>query len=216
MPREMSLLAADLVHNARVALDHIAARLKDHFGGNPRQGGFPVCETDENWKERTVNRGNRSPLHDLDQVAVDLIYAEQPLHEQEPDADPLVVLNRLDNDDKHELLHPAFVYTDVSQGLELIEIVEPALVVGSTNEWLPGQPLEDGTQIATFMVRGEPNGVIKARYNARLGFATGDVRSDRTSFTGLIDRVRGIADKAAQLIDSKGNQRAEPPAHRRR
>jgi hypothetical protein len=31
MPVEMSLLAADLVHNARTALDHVLARLKDHF-----------------------------------------------------------------------------------------------------------------------------------------------------------------------------------------
>jgi hypothetical protein len=207
MPGEMSLLAADLVHNARVALDHIAARLKDHFGGNPRQGGFPVCKTEEIWKQRVVDRGRNSPLHGLDQVAVDLIYAEQPLHQQEPEADPLVVVNRLDNDDKHELLHPAFVYTDVSQGLDLLEIVDPARVIGSTNEWLPGQPLEDGSKIATFMVRGEAQGVIKARHDARLGFATGDVGSDRASFTGMIDRVRGIADKAAQLVDSKGDGR---------
>lgn len=32
----MSLLAADLVHNTRVALDHVLVRLKDHFSGDGR------------------------------------------------------------------------------------------------------------------------------------------------------------------------------------
>lgn len=32
----MSLLAADLVHNTRVALDHVLARLKDHFSRDAR------------------------------------------------------------------------------------------------------------------------------------------------------------------------------------
>src|SRR4051794_18059686 len=41
MPEAMSLLAGDLVHNTRVALDHTVARLKERFGGNPGSGGFP-------------------------------------------------------------------------------------------------------------------------------------------------------------------------------
>jgi hypothetical protein len=41
VPIEISLLAADLVHNTRVALDHVLARLKDHFGGDP-WGSFPT------------------------------------------------------------------------------------------------------------------------------------------------------------------------------
>jgi hypothetical protein len=32
----MSLLAADLLHNTRVALDHVLVRLKDHFSGDGR------------------------------------------------------------------------------------------------------------------------------------------------------------------------------------
>lgn len=35
MPGEVALLAADLVHNTRTALDHVVARLKECFGGNP-------------------------------------------------------------------------------------------------------------------------------------------------------------------------------------
>jgi hypothetical protein len=113
MPLEMSLLAADVVHNARVALDHVLARLKDRFGGDPGRGSFPTWQTDEEWQNQVVKKEKGGALDGLDSSAVDLIYAEQPLHHAPPEADPLVILNKLDNVDKHRLLHPAFIYTVV-------------------------------------------------------------------------------------------------------
>jgi hypothetical protein len=53
------------------------------------------------------------------------------------------------------------------------------------------------------MVSGNPKRVVRARDEARLGFATGAVSGARTSYTTMIDRVRDIADKAARLIDSQ-------------
>jgi hypothetical protein len=202
MPTEMTLLAADLVHNTRVALDHVVARLKDHFGGDPGQGGFPICMTDATWNERVAKRGKGSPLYGLDQVAVEFVYREQPLHQGEPEADPLVVLNRLDNDDKHRMLHLAFAYPEADEGLDLIEVVDGGRLLVSTNSWRSGQPLEDGTTLATFRVRGDPREVLHARQDARIGFATGTVGAPRTTYEAMIDRVRDIADKAAALIDS--------------
>src|SRR4051812_19530728 len=46
MPVEISLHAGDSIHNTRTALDHIVARLKEHLGGNPGQGGFPITQSD--------------------------------------------------------------------------------------------------------------------------------------------------------------------------
>lgn len=57
MPDSMSLLAGDAVHNTRVALDHTLARLKDEFGGDGGRGSFPVCPTEQDWKERVVDHG---------------------------------------------------------------------------------------------------------------------------------------------------------------
>jgi hypothetical protein len=64
-------------------------------------------------------------LHGLDECAVDFIYGEQPLHWTPPEEDPLVILNKLDNMDKHRLLSHAFVYPGVERGLDLIEVREP-------------------------------------------------------------------------------------------
>lgn len=52
MPEAMSMLAADLVHNTRSALDHILARLKEHLGGDPGRGSFPIRQTEQGWQDR--------------------------------------------------------------------------------------------------------------------------------------------------------------------
>jgi hypothetical protein len=175
MPVEMSLLAADLVHNTRVALDHVLARLKDRFGGDVRRGSFPTWQSEEEWHTNVVDKGTGSALHGLDERAVELVYSTQPLHSPTPAEDPLVILNQLDNSDKHRLLHQSFVYTAADRGLDLIEIVHPSRVRDQTNLWVSGQPLEDGTKLARFMVRGEAKGAIAARSDAPIGFASGEL-----------------------------------------
>lgn len=202
MPVEMSLLAADLIHNARVALDHILARLKKHFGGDVDQGSFPTWQSEEQWRQRVTNGGRRSSLRGLDGSAVDLIYAEQPLHRTAPSSDPLAVLNRLDNDDKHRLLQPAFVYVGAERGIDLITVLDRSRVRTSENLWTAGQRLENGTALARFFVRGRARDVIRARHDAPIGYASGDLAAPRIGYTDMIERVRDIADKVAALIDA--------------
>jgi hypothetical protein len=110
------------------------------------------------------------------------------------------VLNRLDNDDKHRMLRAAFMYTAEESGLDLIEVKRRDRVMKAMNVWVAGQPLEDETPLARFLIRGEPSEVLCARSDARIGFATGEVDTLCTSYTSLIDRVRGIVDRAGQLI----------------
>jgi hypothetical protein len=203
MPMEMSLLAADVVHNTRVALDHVLARLKDRFGGDPGSGSFPTCQTEEAWLEKLLNKGKRrSALQGLDASAIELIYEEQPLHSERPVEDPLVILNKLDNDDKHRLLHPAFVYTEVDQGIDLIEVLDGKAVKNQRNLWTPGDQLVDGTDLALFMVSGEGANLLQVRTDAAIGFASGEVGAPATTYSEMIVRVRGIVDKASALIDS--------------
>lgn len=126
MPVEMSLLAADVVHNTRTALEHVLARLKEHMGGDPGAGIFPTRTSEELWLKHVV-RTKKGPLDGLPPAAVDLIYREQPLHRVNPGHDPLVILNGLDNADKHELLHPAWGEPVVARGVDMIEVVDPTI-----------------------------------------------------------------------------------------
>jgi hypothetical protein len=202
MPSRMTMLAADLVHNTRTALDHVVARLKAELGGDPGQGYFPTRQTEDLW-QRYVLDARRGPLDGLPHIAIDLIYREQPLHRAMPAEDPLVILNALDNTDKHEELNPAFVYPGVARGVDLIEVLDPSRLTLAENLWLAGQELKDGTPIARLMVRGNPRRVVRARDEARLGFATGAIGGARTSYTAMIARVRETAHKAAELVDSQ-------------
>src|SRR4051794_15736132 len=54
LPDSMTMLAADVVHNARSALDQVLARLKDHFGGDAGKGHFPVRKTEKLWQDHVI------------------------------------------------------------------------------------------------------------------------------------------------------------------
>jgi hypothetical protein len=69
--------------------------------------------------------------------------------------------------------------------------------------WNAGDPLEDGTVLAKFIVRGNAKQVLRVRRDAPIGFAAGKLTAVRMSYTDIIDRVRAIADRATALIDSQ-------------
>jgi hypothetical protein len=67
--------------NARKALDHVLARLKDRFGGDSRSGTFPITESDADWKGRIYPRRDgkrqRGPLDGLPCAARMLMVAPE-------------------------------------------------------------------------------------------------------------------------------------------
>ncbi|MEA2153874.1 MAG: hypothetical protein QOE11_14 [Solirubrobacteraceae bacterium] len=128
------------------------------------------------------------------------------MHRDDAGHDPLIVLNGLDNDDKHRLLHTSYMYPGAIEctGIDLIQIVKPSRVLQSMNSWTAGHPLEHGTALARFMVRNPEEGILRARPDAQVGFAIGDLGAGRTQFTDMIERVRRIVDEAAACMYGKG------------
>lgn len=200
MPDEVSLLAADLVHNTRAALDHTLAGLKARFGGDAGSGSFPICKTSNDWASRVDGKG-RSPLAGLEwSAAFDLIERHQPLATDSPEDHPLVVLHGLDNDDKHRLLRRAFAYPkDVEQGTDFIVVHNPGAVRMETNVWQHGQPLPNRTRLAEYLIRGEPREAL-GRKKVSLGFAIGEPGAGRTDFEEMIAAVTVIVDHAMRLV----------------
>src|SRR4051794_25149046 len=150
LPTEIGLEAGDVVHNARTALDHILARLKDHFGGDGRSGTFPITESDADWKGRVYPRRDgkrhRGPLDGLPCSALMLIYREQShvAYAGRRQEDPMAILSSLDNTDKHRLLQHGFAYPAADRGLDLIEVVNRKRVLSEQNVWASGQPIAHG------------------------------------------------------------------------
>jgi hypothetical protein len=208
VPVQISLHAGDLVHNARTALDHVLVRLKGHFGGDARSGTFPITESDTDWKGRVYPRrdGKRrpGPLDGLPCSARTLIYGEQPhvAYAGRRREDPMAILSSLDNDDKHRLLHHGFGYPDAERGLDLIQIRDHKMVLSAENVWTTGQPIEHGTVMARYRIRGLADGLLRVDRAAEIKLSTGPPDAPRTTYEDMIARVRGIADKAAALIDS--------------
>jgi hypothetical protein len=85
----------------------------------------------------------------------------------DPRSDPLVVLNQLDNDDKHRLMNVSFGYPGELQGLELVEILDPQRIRRRQNLWSAPQRLEHGTPIARFFTTGRLGPTSFARATTR-------------------------------------------------
>jgi hypothetical protein len=75
----------------------------------------------------------------------------------------------------------AFVYLGTVDGLGLIEVLDRARVVRAENVWNAGEPLENGTTLARFLIRGgDPTRVLRARPAVPIGFASGELGAPRT------------------------------------
>lgn len=209
LPIEISLHAGDLIHNARTALDHVLARLKDHFGGDNRSGTFPITESDADWKGRVYPRRDgkrqRGPLNGLPCTARMLIYREQPhiAYTDRRREDPIAILSALDNTDKHRLLHHGFVYPAAERGLDLIQIRNRRRVLSQENVWVSGQPIVHGTVMARFRIRGSAKDLLQVDPSAEIKLSTGPPDAPRTTYKDIIARVHGITDRAAALIDDE-------------
>lgn len=98
-------------------------------------------------------------------------------------------------------MHQAFVYVGAGEGLDLIEILDRRKVSSADSLRRAGQPLEDGTNLARFLIRGDFRESIRVRSEAQMSVASGEIGAPRAPYTELVARVRGGADRAAALID---------------
>ncbi len=103
-PQDWSLCFGEIVHNLRSGLDNLAfalARTQLDPPTNPRAIHFPICE-----KETQLDR---TRLNQLPEKAVEMIERIQPYHRNKvdvlgcPEQDPLVLLQKFSNTDKHQI-----------------------------------------------------------------------------------------------------------------
>jgi hypothetical protein len=96
-PAEFGLIAGDVIHNLRSALDHLAWQLVLANGQTPgNQTGFPIFDEAAKYKA-----GRRRYVQGMAQSAVDAIDAAKPY---KGGNDALWVLHSLDIADKHHAL----------------------------------------------------------------------------------------------------------------
>jgi len=108
-PVEMGLIAGDVIHNLRSALDHLAYQLVYVNGANPsKQTAYPIWDSAAEYKAQRARR-----IKGMAQSAIDAIDATEPY--QGGKGAGLWVLHYLDISDKHHaLLTPLINVTEAS------------------------------------------------------------------------------------------------------
>ena len=108
-PAEIGLLAGDVIHNLRSALDHLAYQLVYVNGAtHSKQTAFPIWDSESEYRAQRARR-----VKGMAQSAIDMIDASEPY--QGGKGAGLWVLHYLDIADKHHaLLTPLINVTEAS------------------------------------------------------------------------------------------------------
>jgi len=117
IPLGFGLMAGDVIHNLRAALDHVVYQLAVAGGGDGEHSQFPIIEDSDDYrlKEKRllegVVEGQRAIIKGLQpyHVRAALNAGTHPESERDPLAINVYLMNlgRLDNIDKHRLLLPS-------------------------------------------------------------------------------------------------------------
>ena len=163
VPPEWGLLLGDFAHNARSALDHLAYRVVMLGNGIHReQTQFPILDVPWKWPETAAYRlGGASERH------IGIIESFQPYHRHDSQGwhsglqaieDPLSILSRLANVDKHIVLNatPAAIR---AIGYD-IEIVRDVASVGS-RQVKTGILVDEDVVVRVWIVSCGPNPELK-------------------------------------------------------
>jgi hypothetical protein len=101
-PRELAPVIGDVIHNIRSALDHLVYELAPPKSRKSRKTQFPIFSDEREFKEKSPEM-----LAGITGNERTLIERVQPYNAMNPPRhDPLAILNKLSNLDKHRLLVP--------------------------------------------------------------------------------------------------------------
>jgi hypothetical protein len=147
LPVRWGVIAGEIVHHLRSALDLLAWQLVLDNGGTPKTGGggtmFPIVRSPEDFE--SFGRGKVQGASEAVVVSIGNIQPYTRGHEIEEDL--LYILHQLDIRDKHQVLSPAVgvvrsgsvTYTDTSENAAVSQYA-----IGGSDLI---SPLEDGTII---------------------------------------------------------------------
>jgi len=201
VPLGITLIAGEVVHQLRSALDHLVWRLVVANTGRPPPGtksGFPIFRDAAGYASQRA----QAMIVGVSAQAAVRIEAAQPYHAG-PDAEKVLiwVLHELNNTDKHRMIPVTTTYTFVGH----VRIIRTD---GSFVDILPPQEemrhaLHDGMEIARVQMTDGMDGVT---FDIPLGFdvafdqAGGVIRHPTTSL--LIDATEYVS----RLIESFGDE----------
>lgn len=191
VPDRISILAGDALKDLRSALDYVAWQLALAQSDTPPQStAFPIFGDGTRYRTDQLRF-----IGGIDPATHAVFDSVQPYHAGDKAFEqPLWVLHRLANDDKHKVPHvvgslPVAVGVDRPPGVDLF--------IGSTIG-----PFEDGDVIATVGIIGGIDPEIEPNVYATLGIAFGkDTPAQGRPLTSEVDRIGIEVDKVIRLFE---------------
>jgi hypothetical protein len=180
-PETLPLIIGDCMQNMRVALDHLAWALAGLSGVKPpRNTAFPIYLNPADFHDRTkkgapTGRSGLKKIQAIPAEAQETIEELQPYHSEDPELDPLWVLNEYSRIDRHRTLSIVFAmsdYTSVDIGRRTESggfVSDPDMVVDSV---LSIGDFRHGGELFRFTLK-EPDPNVEVRYDSPLYLALG-------------------------------------------
>ncbi len=138
IPRSISIVAGEALHQIRSTLDHAVWALVESAGNSPcYENAFPICKKDTEFEAAKIKAGKRiGKLYGVSTTAQDIIEKFQPLKAQDPERHALSVLAQLSNTDKHRTLNVVGVFANI----DYLSFSGPTtgLTLGHNKHVLPG------------------------------------------------------------------------------
>jgi hypothetical protein len=161
LPMKWRLYIGDYLHNLRTALDHMVYDMGVTHGlARLNHLQFPIVTDEAQWTNQVEapQPGKPGPLAELPAEVVQAIRATQPFTnagKRKRAHDPLVVLLRMENIDKHRIVHDAVI----AQSDARIGFDPPGSVQVTKKRRMPGwRMLVTDGEIARVKVRGIKQG----------------------------------------------------------
>jgi hypothetical protein len=186
---QLGLMFGDFLHNLRSALDALAWNLCTQDGkypDNAHQVTFPVLTKPGEWGKKATLLQKAGPY-------LQLLHDEQPIHRapHTPKHDPLAVLAKLNNDDKHrELVLSGFTF----EGNHPVVLLDPSGAKTSAPEYTitaltePGDPIVTGAPLVRLEFDTQlPKGhVLETGLRMRFEVSVNDVRHGIGELMGIL------------------------------
>lgn len=173
-PPVLSAITGDFLHNCRSALDHLVFAAWVAHSGQPnsrqlRSLGFPVAADLRDFNPGEVI-GGVSPR------AFTVVEGMQPYRAENPTREPLYLLHRLSNIDKHRKVHFMF-----------FQFASVGWFGSPLGRWLRGNLgiLEAGTEIAAFEWATEPDPNVDFIFHCDVAFGEGPASEQRVKLLAL-------------------------------
>lgn len=162
-----SIIIGDCIHDIRSALDHIVAELTEPVELRERSS-FPIYE--KNIRQpgfKAQREAFRTATEGLPDHALAFVEQVQPYHRgEDAPLDPLAILHRLSNADKHrELIVTSRALLEPATGLTSDESVSVLV------QHRIGLAFENGAEIAHFSVAGEADPELRVHSHGAMSIA---------------------------------------------